>query len=331
MDDLSAEFRPPAWLANRHVQSVLPSLPLRRGPVERRAAGVVTASRQLVLDCGDGVRLMGWLADPAAADVRGERRLAVLLHGWEGSSESLYVLSVSQLLHQRGFIVLRLNLRDHGGTHALNEELFHSCRIAEVVGAVGRLQSLYPDASLSLAGFSLGGNFCLRVGARAQDAGIRIAHIVAVGPVLDPATTLAALEHGPAIYRQYFLLKWRRSLRAKQAAWPRRYDFGSLLADPSLTAMTERMVLQYTDFPDLASYLRGYAITGEALAGLEAPACIITSQDDPMILARDLDELARPASLTLTVTERGGHCGYMDALRGPSWIDRRIVSELLKT
>ncbi|MEX1994365.1 MAG: alpha/beta fold hydrolase [Steroidobacteraceae bacterium] len=330
MNELNVEFRPPAWLANRHLQSVLPSLPLRRGIVERRAAAVLAASRQLILDCGDGVRLLAWQADPPAGMSANGHRIAMLLHGWEGSSDSLYLLSVAQLLHERGFTVVRLNLRDHGGSHALNPELFHSCRIAEVVGAVARLQALYPASSLSLAGFSLGGNFCLRVGARAPAAGIRIARIVAVCPVLDPATTLAALERGPAIYRQYFLIKWRRSLRAKQVAWPGQYDFGELLAEPSLTAMTERMVLKYTEFPDLATYLQGYAVTGDALNGLEAPTRVITSQDDPMILAHDLDRLAQPPALRLTVTPRGGHCGYMDALSGPSWIDRAIVAELLR-
>jgi predicted alpha/beta-fold hydrolase len=328
LNELTAEFRPPFWLANRHLQSVLPRLPPRRRAVERRAAAVIAASRRLVLDCGEGVRLMGWLAEPAEGGAAAPRRLAVLLHGWEGSSESPYMLSVAQLLYERGFLVLRLNLRDHGGTHDLNRELFHSCRIAEVVGAVARVQALHPDAALSLAGFSLGGNFWLRVGARAQAAGIRIARIVAVCPVLDPAATLAALESGPAIYRWYFLRKWRRSLLAKQAAWPSVYDFGELLADDSLTTMTDRMVRQYTDFPNLASYLRGYAITGSALESLAAPTTVITSRDDPMILARDLEKLARPASLSLVLTERGGHCGYLDAFGGPSWIDRRIIAEL---
>ena len=301
---------------------------MRRGAVERRAQPMIGASRQLVLDCGDGARLMGWFSEPAAG-ASPSQRLAVLLHGWEGSSESLYVLSVAQLLHERGFAVLRLNLRDHGGSHGLNEGLFHSCRIAEVVGAVARLQALYPAARLSLAGFSLGGNFVLRVGARADAAGIRIERIVAVCPVLEPATTIAALESGPAMYRQYFLFKWRRSLRLKQAAWPAAYDFGELLGERSLTAMTERMVLKYTDFPDLGSYLRGYAITGDALASLTTPTRIITSHDDPMILPRDLDRIARPAALELSITRRGGHCGYMDGLVGPSWIDRAIVQDLL--
>ena len=320
------EFRPPAWLANRHLQSILPSFPLRRPAVERRARPVIAASRQLVLDCGDGVRLMGWHAEPAAAG--DPPRIAVLLHGWEGSADSLYLLSLAQLLFDRGVSVIRLNLRDHGGTHALNRELFHSCRLPEVVGAVARVQALFPAHRLLLAGYSLGGNFCLRVGARAPAAGIRIARIVAVCPVLNPVTTLEALERGPSVYRNYFLFKWRRSLQLKQAAWPGHYDFGDMIRDPSLTAMTERMVLKYTDFPDLATYLGGYAITGNVLETLEAPAHLLTSNDDPMILTHDLEGIARPRSLEITVTSRGGHCGYMDAVSGPSWVDRRIADEL---
>ena len=321
-------FRPPAWLANRHLQSILPSLPVRRPFVERRAQVVIRASQPLVLDCGDGVRLMGLHAEADASSAASPPRLAVLLHGWEGSANSLYLLSLAQLLYERGVSVIRLNLRDHGGTHGLNRDLFHSCRLPEVVGAVARVHALFPEHRLSLAGYSLGGNFCLRVGARAPAAGIRIARIVAVCPVLDPAATLEALERGPAVYRNYFLYKWRRSLRLKQAAWPGHYDFGDLIRDPSLTGMTEKMVLKYTDYADLAAYLQGYAITGRVLESLEAPAHLLTSEDDPMILARDLERVARPASLEVTVTPGGGHCGYMDALAGPSWIDRRIVDEL---
>ena len=47
--------------------------------------------------------------------------------------------------------MVRLNLRDHGDSHHLNPGIFHSCRIAEVVGAVQRLQALYADATLDTA------------------------------------------------------------------------------------------------------------------------------------------------------------------------------------
>ena len=42
------------------------------------------------------------------------------------------------------------------------------------------------------------------------------------------------------------------------------------------------------------------------------------------------DALSASKALSLTLTARGGHCGYMDSLRGPSWIDRTIVQDLLR-
>ena len=332
MEDIAriADFEPPAWLRNPHVQSVLPSLPLRRPATARRAGRLLGASAPQVLDCGEGVRLLASVARQDAPGGGHSRRAVVLLHGWEGSADSLYLMSLGKALFDAGFDVIRLNLRDHGPTHHLNRELFHSCRIAEVVGAVARLQALHPDQDLSLAGFSLGGNFVLRVGARARTAGLRLTRIVAVCPVLDPAVTLDALERGPALYREYFLLKWRRSLRSKQAAWPGEYDFTDLVSEKSLTGMTARMVERYTDFPGLAAYLRGYAITGEALAGLETESRIITSMDDPMIPHRELRELKCVPALGVTLTRFGGHCGFVDGLRGPTWIDREVLAELLR-
>lgn len=322
------EFAPPRWLRHQHLQSILPSLPLRRGPVERRAAGLVGASCEWLVDCGEGTRLLALLATQASVGRGPPRGQVVLHHGWEGSAESLYLLSVGQALFDAGFDVVRLNLRDHGPSHHLNEELFHSNRLPEVVGAVRAIQARAPDLPLSLVGFSLGGNFALRVGARAAEAGLEIARIVAVCPVLDPVATLAALERGPALYREYFLFKWRRSLRRKQAAWPGRYDFSALVGERSLTSMTARMVAEHTGYADLDSYLRGYAITGPVLEPLAAPSRLITAADDPMIPAADLARIARPPSLAVTVTRHGGHCGFLDRLGSPSWIDRQILAEV---
>lgn len=321
-------FTPPAWLGNRHLQSILPSLPLRRPATERRTRQLADASRELLLDCGGGVRLLALHATQQRLGRSPARQLVVLHHGWEGSAESLYILSLGQAALDAGFDVVRLNLRDHGPTHHLNRDLFHSCRIVEVVGAIRRLQELNPAQEISLAGFSLGGNFALRVGARAGEARLRLRRIVAVCPVLDPVVTLGALEHGSALYREYFLTKWRRSLRRKAEAWPGVYDFGSLLRERSLTTMTARMVADYTDYPDLRTYLEGYAVTGDALASLATPSRIISALDDPMIPPGDLARLSHVPALSVTVAAHGGHCGFVDRLRGPSWIDREIIAEL---
>lgn len=317
------DFRPPRWLRNHHVQSMLASMGVRRGVISRRATPVVAAEKELILDCGDGVRLQCFQSVPP----RGNGRPAVILHGWEGSAQSLYILSLAQQLFDRGFDVLRLNMRDHGETHHLNRELFHSCRLSDVVGALRAVQAVYPAESLRLAGFSLGGNFLLRAAALAGESNLRIARVVAVSPVLDPSETLVALEQSFPGYQLYFVRKWMRSLWKKQAVWPADYDFRELARMANLRRMTAELVRSFTEFPSLEDYLNGYAITGSRLSRLEVPARVITSLDDPIIPAGSLQRLARAASLQMTVTRYGGHCGFLERFSGPTWVERRIVAE----
>jgi hypothetical protein len=327
----SPGFVPPWRLRHQHVQSIYPSLPLRRPGVERRATALRQYSREVLVDCGDGVRLLALVAQQADAGRSPADRVAILLHGWEGSANSLYLLSLGQLLFDAGYDVVRLNLRDHGDSHHLNRELFHSCRIAEVVGAVKELQRQHAGQRLVLGGFSLGGNFCVRVGARAAAAGIDVSRIVAVCPVLDPEHTLVRLESGWALYREYFVWKWRRSLRKKQEAWPDVYHtLDDILQLDNLTDMTDRMACRYGGFPSLREYLHGYALVGKALEPLAALGAarvrIIAADDDPIIPASDLDRLARSPVLEITRTGRGGHCGFYDGSAGPTWIEREILA-----
>jgi len=286
------------------------------------------ASRPLLLDCGDGVRLLAHETTQQGVGRAAAKRVAVLLHGWEGSSQSLYVLSLGQLLLDHGFDVVRLNLRDHGDSHQLNPEIFHSCRIAEVVGAVKSIQALNPQRGVNLAGFSLGGNFVLRVAARARGAGIELERVVAVCPVLDPGHTLVRLEAGWALYRKYFVWKWQRSLKKKQAAWPQLYDLAAVQALDNLTDMTDHLVRTYGGYPSLQQYLQGYAIVGDALGSITHPTRIILAADDPIIPVEDLDRIARPAALTVTRTSFGGHCGFYDARPGGTWIEREVYATL---
>ena len=316
---MTHSFRPPRHLRNAHLQSVLPSLQIRRIWVQRRARALLAASRDVVLDCGGGVRLLGH----HAASRTGHGPRVVLLHGWEGSADSVYVLSVAAYLFERGFDVFRLNFRDHGRTHQLNPDLFHSCRLSDVVGAL-RAVTGTDSRPLALVGYSLGGNFALRVAARAGVEGLALRSVVAVCPVLDPARTLIELERITPLYRRYFVHKWRQSLKAKLAAWPDRYRREELLEGRDLTRMTEHLVIRYTEYPDLRSYLDGYAVVGNVLAGLTVPCHVLLAADDPIIPVDDVDRLARPPALDVRVMEQGGHCGFLESVGGESWADREI-------
>jgi hypothetical protein len=253
--------------------------------------------------------------------------VAVLLHGWEGSADSYYIVALAHRLFELGVTVIRLNLRDHGQTHHLNEGIFHSCRLREVCGAVAALQKTSATPPW-LIGFSLGGNFALRVAA-SDDARLGpLAGAIGISPVLHPDSAMRAMERGLPVYQRYFVRKWRNSLRRKQQLWRPELVREEIFGYGDLRRMTDVLVQQHTDFTCIADYLDGYAITGERLATLHAPATILASLDDPIIPAADLQRLARTPHLRIVTTERGGHMGFLVSPLRPSWVNEFVVQTM---
>jgi predicted alpha/beta-fold hydrolase len=321
-----SDFRPRGWLRNPHVQSVLASSGMRRLLFRRRRSALEGRASEHILDCGGGVRLQGF---HTRQTVRHKpRALAVLLHGWEGSVQSSYILHTGSRLLAEGCDVFRLNFRDHGATHHLNRELFHSCRIDEVVGAVRDVARRFAERPLVIGGYSLGGNFALRVALRATAAGIPLAWAFAVCPVVSPHAGLAAIESAPWFYEQYFLRKWRRSLQRKQAHFPQAELFSPTELRGNLRELTRDLVLRHTDFGSLENYLDGYSIANDRLASLSVPATILTAADDPVIPVAEFRELKLAPQTELTIVPHGGHCGFIRDLSLRSWAEDFLIDRM---
>ncbi len=321
---MSTEFNPPPVLRNSHVQTLISSTPLRSWPLKRRTRKLQAEREDVVLHCSDGIRLHGlYNRHPSP-----ERGLAILLHGWEGDAQSSYQLSNALSLHQAGFDVFRLHLRDHGPSHALNPELYNSTRLQEVIDAVGEIQRRYRHDKMFMVGHSLGGNFALRVAAKAPQEGLELTRVVAVCPVLDPWRTMAEIENGSQIYHKYFVHRWKRSLKIKLEHYPELGYGDTLLEMQTLADMNDYFVPNYTDFEDSKSYYSAYALTGDTLAQLQVPSNIILSQDDPMIPWDDLEQVARTEALSIETPRYGGHCGFLMNWHMDGWIDQRLLDLL---
>lgn len=315
-------FLPPRMLRNAHVQSILSSTVPRKWFVKRTAKLLIRASQPHILDCGDGVRLQGEYSCRSEND----KGLVILIHGWEGSVSSSYLLSSASALFNAGFNIFRLNLRDHGDTHHLNEELFNSVRLEEVVNAVVAIAKQFEHSKCFLAGFSLGGNFALRVATQLENREIELHKVVAICPLLNPVKTMASLEQGLFVYHDYFHKKWRRSLKKKLRYYPQLAYGEQLTQLKTLQAMNEFFVPNFTSFDSPQSYLSAYAITGDVLHNICVPSHIISAEDDPVVLSKDLDKLAVHPKLTVELTRYGGHCGFLQNYRLHSWVDQRLIS-----
>ena len=183
-----------------------------------------------------------------------------------------------------------------------------------------------------VAGYSLGGNFALRVALHAPKAGIPLLHAAAVCPVIDPAAGLTALETAMPLYHWYFMRKWRGSLRRKRALFPQRHDFDDATLKQDMRALTTWMVERYTDLGLLDNYLDGYTIAGGRLAGLQVPVSILTAEDDPVIPIADFRRLQLPEHSRLEIAPFGGHCGFLEGIHlqgfAEKWVRARLLDAL---
>ena len=300
------------------MQTVLSSSRLRsRGPNPLHRS----ASKK-ILKIGN-TRLLGYWND---APTHRSKGLVILLHGWEGSAFSTYILCTGRTLHRNGYAVFRLNYRDHGQSHHLNEGLFYASLLDEVYGSVKQAAGRLDNVPVFIVGFSLGGNFALRIAKRCTAEPIpALRHIVCISPLLDPDQATERIDAVPYI-RRYFLKKWRRSLTQKQHSFPRRYDFNGLRRIDSVRQMTEMLLARYSRYGSIQEYFDEYTLREDALRDIDIPVTLLTAEDDPIIAAEDFRRLELPARSRLAVQSYGGHNGFIQGPSLKSWYEPRLVA-----
>lgn len=319
------DFSPSVFFSNAHIQTIFGSLHLRAiGENE-----MLGAAQESIVDAGNGIRLLGYYSKQAVKKAVG---MMIMIPGWEGSTDSTYMLSTGRFFYRLGYDVFRLNLRDHGNSHCLNKGLFHGALTEETFRAVKEIALKEPDIPCYLIGFSLGGNFALRVALKHSLLPIpNLKMVFSISPALDPYKATLAIDEGPAVYRRYFMAKWKRSLRQKQRCFPRVYNFDGVLHHTTLMGLTEDIMKWYPEFKNYREYFNIYTLTGDVLASVTLPVFIITAQDDPAVPVEDFYHLPSNPYLHVSIQRSGGHCGFIDPFPFGCWYERRISTLIGQT
>jgi uncharacterized protein len=337
-----------------HYQPSQPFLPhrlIRDGNLQTllstyRPAGLTVAGRDhpVLLDAGPDqtgwdegqpVRLHGYFTP--SLSLFGSRGLALVLHGWEGSSHSVYNLVTTDTLVRAGYDVFRLNLRDHGPAlhldpYALNRGIYLATLLDEVAVATQHIAQMAGDKPFYIIGASLGGNLALRLALRHRAQPIHNLHrVVAFNPVLNAKHSALRLDAQPA-YLRYFRRRWLRSLLAKQRLFPELFDFTPLLKIARMIPMTEWLIRHYGgNFPTIRSaddYFAAYSVSNAELQGLTVPTAIITAANDQIVPVADFYELDPHPLIDLQIHTTGGHVGYVDLFPLRHTLPRLLLAAL---
>ena len=318
----STPFRPRRGLRGPHRQTLASQFFLRRlrlPPAEERLFQV-EAEVQVLCRCH-------WQVE------RRQALTVLMVHGLEGSSESQYVMGTAAKALAAGLNVVRMNVRNCGGTEALGPTLYHSGLSADV-GVVARSLLAADNLSrLALLGFSMGGNLVLKMaGEWGREAPPQLRAVCAVSPAVDLALSAAALHRpGNWIYEQYFLWNLRRRLRRKARLYPQRYDVRRLRRIWTLRQFDDRITAPYCGFSGADDYY-ARASASRLLERISVPALLLHAADDPFIhiLSQTKARMQANPNLLYVETERGGHCGFLSDPDGYDgrWAERTAVEFL---
>ncbi len=255
---------------------------------------------------------------------------AILVHGLEGSSSSQYVIGTANKAWDEGMNVVRMNVRNCGGTEALGESLYHSGLSADLDVVAKELIASEGLKAVALAGFSMGGNMVLKLaGEWGESAPPQIRGVAAVCPGMDLAASSAALHRGAnRIYELRFLISLWGSVRRKTRLYPRQFEPPRLRCLRSMRDFDDEVTSRYCGFSCADDYYARASAT-PFVPRIKVPTLVIHAEDDPFVhlLPESRSALKANPHVTLIVTEHGGHCGFLGEPDGYDgrWAERKII------
>ena len=260
----------------------------------------------------------------------------IIVHGLEGSSESQYMLGVTNKALAAGLNVIRYNQRNCGGTDALAPVLYHSGLSNDVAVVARELIAHDGISRLALVGFSMGGNLVLKLaGEWGQQAPAEFRAVAACCPALDLAASADAL-HEPAnrLYETYFLWALRRRMRHKARLFPGHFDVGRMRGMRSLRDFDDRITAYYCGFTGVDDYY-DRASAAHVVGQIAVPALIVHAADDPFIriTPETRRKIAANPNITFRETADGGHCAFVGVRTSVDdgyWAESQIVEFLRK-
>ena len=237
----------------------------------------------------------------------------LVLHGLEGSSRAHYMLGIADKGGAVGFNVVLLNQRNCGDTEHLSHGLYHSGLSDDPAAVIRELIELDGLPSISVIGYSLGGNVALRLGgAYGADHPSELRSISAVSPTMDLARCVRALERSQnAIYEWNFVRNLKRRMQRKARMRPGRFDLSSLADVRTVRGFDEAFTAPHHGFRDADDYYHR-ASSLRVIDRVRVPVLILSAEDDPFVPADQFRHAAIHANAMVTtrITRFGGHCGF---------------------
>lgn len=314
---VKSAFKAPSWARNRHIQTIWPRFIQTRMPLSY-------TWERITLPDGDFVDL-AW--GPKPVKLTG---MVVMFHGLEGSIRSHYANDMMAYLSRHGWQVVLMHFRGCSGDVNLTPRAYHSGETGDPIFILELLEQRFASLPKVAIGFSLGGNMLMKLlGENPAQQWLQAAVSVSAPLKLDECAR--SINQGfSKVYQTYLLKSMKKTLLKKMQLMDYRKSIQLSEADVAgisdFWAFDDRVTAPLHGYHDAADYYEkcsGFYY----LKAIHQPTLLLHSMDDPFMnqhVIPDETELAR--HVTMEISERGGHVGFMQGtITSPTvWLHERV-------
>jgi predicted alpha/beta-fold hydrolase len=299
----------------------------------RRALATLPAPESRYFDVATDARVLAhchWQPDRKSAPT------LLILHGLEGSSEAHYMRGLADKAYARGFNVLRLNMRNCGGTEHLSRSLYHSGLTGDPRAVLEELRDQDGLRTFAMAGYSMGGNVTLKLaGELGASALPELKAVAAVSPVIELEQCVQSIERREnRIYEWNFCRNLQARMRRKARAFPGAFDLTGLWKVWSIRGFDDRYTAPHHGFNGASDYYHR-ASAMRVIDRVARPALILSAADDPFVPPAIFDAPAvrNNPHITTMITPCGGHCAFVEPPNGYDgyFAEKTVVEFLLSS
>ncbi|MFK7935213.1 MAG: YheT family hydrolase [Saprospiraceae bacterium] len=304
---------PSPYLFNGHLETVYPGV-FRKIPN-------VTYERERVTTPDDDFLDVDWIDKKS-------KRLLILTHGLEGSTDRHYIKAPARLFSENGWDVLAWNCRSCSGEMNRQLRLYNHGDLDDISTIVEYALQQKNYERVVMVGFSMGGAITLNyLGRKAAEVPDVIDRAVAFSTPCDLGDSISALEAGENwLYRNRFRYSLQQKIEEKAKLFPDKIDVRKF-----------KQIKEWKDFDNLFSApLNGYRDADDfyhqassiyAIPNIKVKSLIVNAWNDPLLTPacypKELCE--RSKTVYLETPKRGGHVGFTERGKLFAWSEQRAL------
>lgn len=310
-----SKFSPRWWLRNPHFQTIAASKFVKHAPI-------ASTEERIELPDGDFLDL-NWSTLSSGP-------LVCLFHGLAGSINSAYATALFRHLETHGMRPVFMHWRGCSGEPNRLARSYHSGATDDIQFVVDLVRKRNPEEKVHAVGFSLGANALLKYLGE-QKEGCPVSSAVAVCPPLVLSIGADKMNRGLAKgYQRYLIRLMREQHELKRQKHPELNLKPASQEWKSFWQFDNELTAPIHGFADVHDYYTQCS-SRQYLSTIAVPTHILYALDDPFFTPAVVPtEKELSDSVTLELSDFGGHVGFIADRTNKNWLANHIGKVLMQ-